>query len=111
MDMSKELTQEELDFLWSLMPKWVKELPEEEDPEHGMIYGTLSRQGDIDVHRRVVKLLNQPETVSTEEVLSHSKVKTHEDKVNKLKGIFYIKNQNDGESDDPGTDIATSMGR
>lgn len=85
--MSKELTQEELDFLWSLMPKWVKELPEEEDPEHGMIYGTLSRQGNIDVHRRVVKLLNQSETVSTEEVLSHSKVKTYEDKVKKLRGI------------------------
>ena len=86
--MSKELTQEELDFLWSLMPNWVRELPEEEDPEHGVIYGTLSRQGDIDVHHKVVRLLNQLETVSTEEVLSHSKVKTYEDKVNKLRGIL-----------------------
>lgn len=57
--MSKVLTQDDLDFLWELMPNWVKELPEEEDPEHGLIYGTLSRQGDIDVHNKVVKLLNQ----------------------------------------------------
>ena len=52
-------SQEDLDFLWSLMPKWVKELPEKEDPEHGMVYGTLSREGDIDVHQRVIKLLKQ----------------------------------------------------
>ena len=57
--MSKELTQEDLNLLWSFMPTWVKELPEEEDPEHRMFYGTLSRQGDIDVHNRVVILLNQ----------------------------------------------------
>jgi len=57
--MSKELTQEDLNLLWSLIPRWVKELPEEEDPEHGMIYGTLSRQGDIDIHNKVVTLLNQ----------------------------------------------------
>jgi hypothetical protein len=57
--MSKELTQEDLDLLWSLMPKWVRELPEEEDYIHQTFYGTLSRQGDIDIHNKVVTLLNQ----------------------------------------------------
>lgn len=60
---TKALTQDQLDYLWSLMPRWVKELPEEEDSEHGTIYGTLSRQGDIDVHNTVVKLLNQEHNI------------------------------------------------
>lgn len=57
--MSKELTQEDLDLLWSLMPNWVRELPEEEDYIHPTFYGTLSRQGDIDMHNKVRELLNQ----------------------------------------------------
>lgn len=60
---TKALTQDQLDYLWSLMPKWVKELPEEEDSEHGTIYGTSSKQGDIDVHNTVVRLLNQEHNI------------------------------------------------
>ena len=52
------MTQEDKDFLWSLMPLWVRTLPEDEDmfPTY---YGTLTKEGDIEVHRRVVELLNQ----------------------------------------------------
>lgn len=60
---TKALTQDQLDYLWSLMPKWVKELPEDEDSEHGLIYGTSSKQGDIDVHNTVVRLLNQEHNI------------------------------------------------
>jgi hypothetical protein len=60
---TKALTQDQLDYLWSLMPRWVKELPEGDDPEHDMIYGTSSKQGDIDVHNTVVRLLNQKHNI------------------------------------------------
>lgn len=57
--MSKELTQEDKDYLWSLMPKWVKEVPGKEHSFDPMFFGTLSREGDLEVHNKVVKLLNQ----------------------------------------------------
>jgi hypothetical protein len=57
--MSKEFTQEDKDFLWSLMPKWVKEVPSKEHSFDAMFFGTLSREGDLEVHNKVVKLLNQ----------------------------------------------------
>jgi hypothetical protein len=57
--MSKELTQEDKDYLWSLMPEWVKEIPSEEHSFDPMYFGTLSREGDIKVNKRVCELLNQ----------------------------------------------------
>ena len=57
--MSKELTQEDKDYLWSLMPKWVKEVPSKENSFDPMFFGTLSREGDLEVHNKVVNLLNQ----------------------------------------------------
>ena len=56
--MSKELTQEEMDYIWSLMPTWVKTIDEGEE-YNPMFYGTLSRDGDIEVHDKVKELLNQ----------------------------------------------------
>jgi hypothetical protein len=54
-----QLTKEDKDFLWSLMPEWVKEVPIEEDSFDPMFFGTLSREGDLEVHEIVKKLLDQ----------------------------------------------------
>jgi hypothetical protein len=51
--------KEDKDFLWSLMPKWVKEVPSEDHSFDPTFFGTLSREGDLKVHNRVIKLLNQ----------------------------------------------------
>jgi len=57
--MSKEeITQEDKDYLWSLMPLWVKKVPSDEKLDK-TFFGTLSREGDLKVHNRVAKLLNQ----------------------------------------------------
>ena len=48
------MTEEDKQFLWSLMPDWVKE------PLVGLcptMYGTLSFEGDWAVHKRVTKML------------------------------------------------------
>ena len=49
------MTQEEAQFIWSLMPIWVKEQPEGLD---NIFYSTLSREGDIEVSNRVRSRLN-----------------------------------------------------
>jgi hypothetical protein len=53
------MSKEDKDFLWSLMPKWVKEVPSENHSFDPTFFGTLSREGDLKVHNRVIKLLNQ----------------------------------------------------
>ncbi len=53
------MSKEDKDFLWSLMPKWVKEVPSEDHSFDPTFFGTLSREGDLKVHNRVIKLLNQ----------------------------------------------------
>ena len=58
--MSKEeITQEDKDYLWSLMPLWVKEVPSENHSCDPTYFGTLSREGDLKVHNKVIQLLNQ----------------------------------------------------
>ena len=47
--MSKEeITQEDKNYLWSLMPRW-----------DSTYFGTLSREGDLKVHNKVIQILNQ----------------------------------------------------
>lgn len=53
------MTQKDKDYIWSLMPGWVKEVPSENHSWDPMYFGTLSREGDLEVHNKVVKLLNQ----------------------------------------------------
>ena len=48
------LTEDDKNFLWSLMPQWVKEQPKELDPT---FYGTLSREGDIAIKEKLIRLL------------------------------------------------------
>jgi hypothetical protein len=49
-----EREKEDLDFIYSLLPKWTKEVPE----GYGeMFYGTLSYKGDLKVKERVDKIL------------------------------------------------------
>lgn len=55
----KVLKQGELDYIWSLMPAWVREIPSEEHSFDPTFFGTLSREGDIEVHKKVCRLLNQ----------------------------------------------------
>ena len=57
--MSREITQEDKDYLWSLMPTWVKEVPIESQSWDPTSFGTLSREGDLTVHNKVIQLLNQ----------------------------------------------------
>jgi hypothetical protein len=49
-----EREQEDLDFIYSLLPKWTKEVPK---GYGGMFYGTLSYEGDLKVKERVDKIL------------------------------------------------------
>jgi hypothetical protein len=66
--MSKEeMTQEDKDYLWTLMPQWVRRVPSDEKLDKTFFatlsregfFATLSREGDLKVHNRVAKLLNQ----------------------------------------------------
>tara|TARA_R100000734_G_C3231586_1_gene39399 strand:+ start:68 stop:259 length:192 start_codon:yes stop_codon:yes gene_type:complete len=58
--MSKEeITQEDKDYLWSLMPRWVKKVPSENHSLDSIYFGTLSREGDLKVHNKVIQILNQ----------------------------------------------------
>lgn len=62
--MSKEeITQEDKDYLWSLMPLWVKKIPSENHSWDSTYFGTLSREGDLQVYNKVIQLLNQKENV------------------------------------------------
>lgn len=48
------MTQEEAKYIWKLMPDWVKEQPE--GLGH-MFYGTLTREGDLEVAKKVKNIL------------------------------------------------------
>ncbi len=51
------MKEEDKQFLWNLMPEWVKK------PEVGLcptMYGTGSFKEDWEVYKRVSKLLNMP---------------------------------------------------
>jgi len=58
--MSKEeITQEDKDYLWSLLPLWVKKVPSKNHSWDSTYFGTLSREGDLQVYNKVIQLLNQ----------------------------------------------------
>ena len=48
------MKKEDSDFLWRLMPDWVKEQPEGLDC---LFYATLTREGDIEIGNRVKEIL------------------------------------------------------
>ena len=52
------MTQEDKDYLWLLMPQWVRRVPSDETLDK-TFFATLSREGDLEVHNRVANLLNQ----------------------------------------------------
>ena len=59
------MNKEDIKFIVSLLPEWVKHVPSEDHAYDPMYFGTLSRDGDIIVHKRVCKLLKQPIDIST----------------------------------------------
>lgn len=48
---------EDAQYIWSLMPNWVREIPTQEHAYDPMYFGTLSREGDIEVHNKVIQIL------------------------------------------------------
>jgi len=48
------LKLEDAKFIWSLMPGWIKEQP---DDLCATMYGTLTREGDVKIMKRVRKIL------------------------------------------------------
>ena len=54
----EEITQEDKDYLWTLMPQWVRRVPSDEKRDK-TFFATLSREGDLEVHNKVANLLNQ----------------------------------------------------
>jgi hypothetical protein len=51
------MSNEDAKFIWNLLPKWVKDHGTEADAYDPMFFGTLSRDGDIEVGKRVGKIL------------------------------------------------------
>ena len=51
------MDKQNADYIWSLLPKWVKEIPGKEHGFDPMYFGTLSRSGDIEVHNKVKGIL------------------------------------------------------
>ena len=49
------MNEENKKYIWSLLPEWVKDVPEGLDP---MFYGTLTYEGDKKIHDKVNKILN-----------------------------------------------------
>ena len=48
------MEKQDADFIWSLLPEWVKEYEENLDPT---FYGTGSCEGDNSVNKKVRKIL------------------------------------------------------
>ena len=48
------MNKEDAKFIWSLMPGWVKKQSKGLDPT---FYGTLSCEGDKEIHKRVKEIL------------------------------------------------------
>ena len=57
-DITHEFTPDDKKFLWSLLPTWVKEVPPAIDVSDPTFYGTLTYEGDMEVHNKVKKLLD-----------------------------------------------------
>jgi len=55
--MSKEITEKDAIYIWNLMPEWVKDNGTEADAYDPMFFGTLSREGDMAVTRKVKEIL------------------------------------------------------
>ena len=52
------MKEEDRKLIWSLLPEWAKR------PQEGLCgtqYGTLSHEGDMRVHRRLVSILGPPD--------------------------------------------------
>jgi hypothetical protein len=54
------VTQEELDYLWGCMPLWIKDGPGDVDVKKFCTwYGTLTHEGDLEVHTEVKRILRR----------------------------------------------------
>jgi len=51
------MNKQDADYIWSVLPKWVKEIPEKERGFDPSFFGTTSRSGDIAVHNKVKEIL------------------------------------------------------
>jgi len=52
------MKEEDKRLIWSLMPEWAKR------PQEGLcstLYGTLSYEGDLRIHRKLVAILGPPD--------------------------------------------------
>lgn len=58
---SNHLSKENAEFIWSLMPIWVKHYPDSLDPT---FYGTLSQDGDKEIGAKVKKILFGKEPIT-----------------------------------------------
>ncbi len=55
------ISPEDADYLWGCMPKWIKDGPGDKDMKpFPMWYGTLTYEGDLEVHNEVKRILNRP---------------------------------------------------
>ena len=59
MSPAKLLTKEDFEFLFSLMPDWVKDPNDGHDPT---MYGTGTYDGDVKVHNRFAEIKKSIET-------------------------------------------------
>jgi len=51
------MTKKEAEFIWSLMPDWVKDNGTDEDAYDPMFFGTLFRETDIEITKEVRRIL------------------------------------------------------
>jgi len=60
--MAKEIkiSERDRDFIWGLIVGWAKEVPGMADSYDPIWFGTLSRNGDIEVHKKLCDILDRP---------------------------------------------------
>ena len=66
------MTKADADYLWNLMPDWVKQQSTGLSP---MSYGTTTYEGDVMVHDRVRSILFNPTPTPTEVIMKEKPVR------------------------------------
>jgi len=57
---------EDIEFIWSLIKDWAKEVPSESHSFDPMWFGTTTGNGDIEVHKRLCDILGKPYNIKTD---------------------------------------------
>ena len=60
------LQAEDIEFIWGLIKDWAKEVPSESHSFDPMWFGTTTRDGDIEVHKRLCDILGKPYNIKTD---------------------------------------------